>query len=225
MMKPILFNTEEVKAILDDRKSATRRAVPSRILDNYHNYEEWFKSFKLGAKVYEREFFMYDTPYQIDDILYVPEEWKYFTTFNPLGYDVEFRDGESLYFEFTDSRRAMEWKEYFDQSENQWQSLYFMPCEAARIFLRVTDVRVERLQDITPAGCVKEGLSNDIINQYETKDFPMIFGKAIWNRRIKSKSLVIYGWYANPWVWVIEFERISKEEAYKRCNNNDRGSI
>ena len=75
---------------------------------------------------------MYDTPYQIDDILYVPEEWKYFTTFNPLGYDVEFRDGESLYFEFTDSRRAMERKEYFDQSENQWQSLYFMPCEAAR---------------------------------------------------------------------------------------------
>ena len=72
------------------------------------------------------------------------------------------------------------------------------PREAARIFLRVTDVRVERLQEIDDGGVVAEGLE---IGCYFDE---------LWNRTIKPKDRPLYGWEANPWVWVIEFERISK---------------
>lgn len=76
-----------------------------------------------------------------------------------------------------------------------------MPKEAARIFLRVTDVRVERLKDITTTQAMDEGFTdwNDFVK--------------LWDSTIKPEYLPTYGWEANPWVWAIEFERISKEEA------------
>lgn len=76
-----------------------------------------------------------------------------------------------------------------------------MPREAARIFLRVTDVRVERLQDMPPYDIAFEGFRKQ-------KDFI-----ALWDSTIKPADRVLYGWAANPWVWVIEFEKISREEA------------
>lgn len=82
-----------------------------------------------------------------------------------------------------------------------WRPSIHMPREAARIFLRVTDVQVERLQKIDDAGVVAEGLE---IGCYFDE---------LWNSTIKPKDRPTYGWDANPWVWVINFERISKEEA------------
>lgn len=78
-----------------------------------------------------------------------------------------------------------------------------MPKEAARIFLRVTDVRAERLQDVKYFDCLHEGtpyrqFENDIINDFSE----------LWNSTVKKSDLDKYGWNANPWVWVIEFERI-----------------
>lgn len=75
-----------------------------------------------------------------------------------------------------------------------------MPKEAARLFLRVTDVRVERIQDIDDGGISAEGLE---IGCYFDD---------LWNKTIKKSDLPIYGWNANPWVWVIEFERCEKPE-------------
>ena len=95
-----------------------------------------------------------------------------------------------------------------------------MPKEAARLFQRVKDVRVERLQDIKNDEAVDEGAvkrpnitkRGDLVlhNRYRAEF------AALWNRTIKPADLPAYGWEANPWVWVIEFERISKEEALKR---------
>ena len=68
-------------------------------------------------------------------------------------------------------------------------------------FLRVTDVRVERVQDIDDDGVVAEGLN--IGDPFDE----------LWDSTIKPADRALYGWDANPWVWVIEFERISREEA------------
>ena len=90
-----------------------------------------------------------------------------------------------------------------------------MPKEAARIFLRVIDVRVERLQDITYEGCKAEGFDG-VIFEDDTEGLPTIainrFSR-MWDSTIKKKNIGLFDWEANPWVWVIEFERISREEA------------
>lgn len=200
-MKPILFNTDMVKAILDGRKSVTRRVVPERILDKYDEYDDWCNAVMpqdiYGAREFEREFFIKNAPYRAGDILYVRETWS----------------------EWTDGYVYKAWTSPFPQAGRypdkmmKWRPSIHMPKEAARIFLRVTDVQVERLRDI--GDCTKEGVARGThatahMNAYDERcDF-----KALWNSTIKESDLDRYGWDANPWVWVIEFERISKEEAY-----------
>ena len=108
-----------------------------------------------------------------------------------------------------------------------------MPKEAARLFLRVTSVRVERLQGITEVGAADEGAEGTPCGDCGERDYgsryefcttcantgwvksPKEEFKGIWDSTIRSADLPAYGWEANPWVWVIEFERISKEEAMK----------
>lgn len=85
-----------------------------------------------------------------------------------------------------------------------------MPKEAARIFLRVTDVKVERLQDIDDDKALKEGCG--IWGGVDWAAFPEEDFKRIWGNTIKPADRAIYGWDSNPWVWVIEFERIEKAE-------------
>lgn len=89
-----------------------------------------------------------------------------------------------------------------------WRPSIHMPKEAARIFLRVTDVRVERLRDIMEDP---PGKNNQVVREGFTYGCDFI---AYWDNAIKKADIDKYGYYANPWVWVIEFERISKEEAY-----------
>lgn len=85
-----------------------------------------------------------------------------------------------------------------------------MPKKAARIWLKVTDVRVERLQEICGADLIKEG-----IDLFQSSYVRVAFDefKNIWNSTIKKSDLDRYGWEANPWVWVIEFERCDKPES------------
>ena len=104
-------------------------------------------------------------------------------------------------FFFGNQERLKKWRKYIYKPLGNWQSPYFMPREAARIFLRVTDVRVERLQEINDDGVVSEGM--EIGAPFDD----------LWDSTIKKADRTLYGWEANPWVWVITFERISKEEA------------
>lgn len=88
-----------------------------------------------------------------------------------------------------------------------------MPKEAARIWLKVTDVRVERLQDINGQDVLKEGLNSHVHPQafyFDCNQREMF--ENLWNSTIKKSDLDRYGWGANPWVWVIEFERCEKPE-------------
>ena len=93
-----------------------------------------------------------------------------------------------------------------------------MPKEASRIFLKVTDVKVERLQDMNLDDFISEGISllpeafNDPENAYlQAKN---IFSNDIWNATVEKKLIDTYGWNANPWVWAIEFEQCRRPEGW-----------
>lgn len=101
-----------------------------------------------------------------------------------------------------------------------WRPNENMPREAARIFLRVTDVRVERLQNITEEQAQKEGFYRGW--KLTEKSTPALTAKQafmwVWDGIIKLASRAIYGWIANPWVWVIEFERCEKPDVWPALN-------
>ena len=193
---PILFNTEMVKAILDGKKSCTRRickdgneyTVPD--MDFYdpekrtyavHNYADKEHTDKLS--IAERT-----CPICPGDILYVRET-------------------------FIQAAAHTFWYKADDKSwmskDLLWKPSIHMPKEAARIWLKVTDVRVERLQEISGKDLIKEGI--DLFqSNYVRAAFDEF--KNIWNSTIKKSDLDRYGWDASPWVWVIEFERCEKPE-------------
>lgn len=185
-IKPILFNTEMVRAILDGRKSCTRRLVKFFSGEN----PRWTGYIKDGLMLYngKNEPCIRKAPYQPGDTLYVRETWKK----APNGY---------YYYE--------DWQKDDIADVTKWKPSIHMPKEAARIWLKVTDVRVERLQDIDGKGCVKEGIEEEHL-KYVGDEFVKGMFHDLWDSTIKKSDLDRYSWDANPWVWVIEFERCEK---------------
>lgn len=213
-IKPILFNTEMVRAILDGRKTCTRRLVKPQP-DEKHTYPIGFITdstekkevgcFGFAANEYGGSIQYVKPPYRYapGDILYVRETWKK----APNGY---------YYYE--------DWLRNDIADVTKWKPSIHMPKEAARIWLKVTHVRVERLQEITPKDAENEGVGNlfyeDIgysEKNYGTEVDPE-YGIAkeqfawLWEATIKKSNLDRYGWDANPYVWVIGFERCEKPE-------------
>lgn len=191
-MKPILFNTEMVRAFLAGRKQVTRRAVKEPY---YIDDEEVSRISGLaihrGTNITDGMPYP-DQIYRPGDILYVRE--AFFKDAGRYMYKADYSDSEKFY------RNGKE-------VSIKWCPSIHMPREAVRIFLRVTDVRVERLQDITEEQAEKEGCTahggNLALDEFEE----------VWHRTLKPADRDLYGWAANPWVWVISFERISREEA------------
>lgn len=190
-MKPILFNTEMVRAILDGRKTVTRRVVkpqPESRPTPMKKDSCWPGCFAIQgtAKVIR-------PPYQPGDTLWVRETWA--------------KSMAGTFMYQADDKAIM---------VERWRPSIHMPREAARLFLRVTGVRVERLKDIDGHGILKEGIDNGKSNPAMSTRWENMQSMAfaeLWNSTLKSADLPLYGWAANPWVWVIEFERISKDEA------------
>lgn len=220
-IKPILFNTEMVRAILDGRKSCTRRIIKPQPQGYF--------------EVSEEPLYIYDTdgkqgkitpPYQPGDILYVRETWRVgaWDIFNQM-IAFDYKDGTCGELTYIHDR------ELFDRLVNQsrndarqakceyngadfvwekgkspcrWHPSIHMPKEAARIWLKVTNVRVERLQDMTDDDAEAEGCFDYTSTALGFPD--------VWDSTIKKSDLDSYGWTANPWVWVIEFERCEKPE-------------
>lgn len=197
--KPIPFYTEMVRAIQDGKKTVTRRkAKPQPPKEANGIYERMDNgNFQLKVAPYET---IYDyeikPPYETGDYLYVQETWAIVGSvlLNEWRYVYE-ADGKG--------------KQCFDKSF--WKSLKHMPKEAARIFLRVTDVRVERLQDINGYGVLAEGVNNGKSNPTmgaRWENMQLMAFSELWNSTVKKSDLECYGWNANPWVWVISFERV-----------------
>lgn len=208
-IKPILFNTDMVRAIMDGRKTCTRRAVKQQWEECPHCkyvHNEYIYD-KLAQNVYcarcgyhlvpERK-----APYQPGDILYVREIWG-------EGYE----DGTYIY---KASDKLANHPMFKESSKRLYHPSIHMPKEAARIWLKVTDVMVDRLQDITDDGSKAEGANwkngkNVGVEEKMRRTAVERFAE-IWDSTIKKSDLDRYGWQANPWVWAISFERCKKPE-------------
>lgn len=220
MIKPMLFNTDMVRAILENRKTVTRRAVKPQpkgghsVLD--YDDEAHTADILCGnggeGGVFADWAETVKAPCWPGDILWVRETWC-----ESLG-----KAGKYFYRAYAGPRDEM--KEYA-HSFNRWRPSIHMPREAARIFLRVTDVRVERLQEITAEGALDEGTDVKFpepkpsyislaYTEMRLKPAARQSFSELWDSTIKPKDLTAYGWAANPWVWVIEFERCNKPEGF-----------
>ena len=206
-IKPILFNTEMVRAILDGRKACTRRLQRKQIEEKYLEYEEWVCAVAPPGSTWlsEKEFYEEYPPYQLGDILYVRETWCGL----PVNEAGHFRGHPIYYYRADGDLRPEGWR-------GAWHPSIHMPKEAARIWLKVTDVRVERLQDVTEDGAKAEGAIDNRgfihspENEYDRIHTARDHFIKIWNSTIKKSDIDRYGWDANPYVWVIEFERCEK---------------
>ena len=194
---PILFNTEMVRAILDGRKSCTRRILKhdvEAILNSpYHKEHPEVEDEQIISKLCM-------PPYQPGDILYVRETWCAL----PVNEAGHMRGHSTYYYRADGDLRPSGWR-------GKWNPSIHMPKEAARIWLKVTDVRVERLQEITADGIRNEGLSSAAVHCGDM-EIALKEWENLWNSTIKKSDLDRYGWDASPWVWVIEFERCEKPE-------------
>ena len=227
MVKPILFNSDMVRAILEGRKTVTRRGIKPQFKISLEGTEfecrhekgfwdmgnnEWAcRRCGYGVKVITGGSWIH-APYCPGDIMYVRETWH--------KYEKRVGKGENSHMaEFYGYKASIANSE--DASE-KWRPSIHMPKEAARIWLRVVSVRLERLQGISNEQIIKEGARQEKINSYiaQMPEKTEVWTNAayalewmqIWDSTVKKKDLDTYGWTANPWVWVIEFERCEKPE-------------
>lgn len=218
-MKPILFNTEMVRAILDGRKTVTRRVIktesgePLRYGQGFvvGGYREDIGKYAYGNRAAGEPMRYVKPPYKVNDILYVRETWTHGGCAICEKYECYGSCGAAPYLYKADFNNKD--LNSFKEDGYGWRPSIHMPKEAARIFLRVTGVRVERLQDITESQAVKEGFVDDA--EYCVGNSARGHFKELWDSTIKKEQLQYYSWDANPYVWVIEFEVIDKAALQK----------
>lgn len=238
-IKPILFNAEMVRAILEERKSCTRRLVKPQPDEKYtfpfgfvtdSTEKKEVGCFGFGIDEYGGSIQYVKPPYQPGDILYVRETWERFECWNCEG-DERGNCQKEPKKSVLDKTFGCYMYRATDEisGDAKWNPSIHMPKEAARIWLKVTNVRAERLQEITEAQAEEEGFLftppclHRTGENYCDIDGPCgskikycdmsageLFGKVLWDSTIKKSDIDIYGWDVNPWVWVIEFERCEK---------------
>lgn len=210
-MKPIIFNTEMVKAILSGQKVSTRRPLKKQpsshhwdVFDTYklkHNMLETQKGLfccfrhvaEVKGQLLRDEDIDVKAPYQKGDTLYIRETWKTYKKAKGSGNSFHISEYKA-YRADEDNPSINKPSEYYD---SKWKPSIHMPKDVARLFLKVTDVRVERVNQIDNQGCINEGIPMQ-------KDRPRLHAfKELWNSLYSN-------WNKNPWVWVIDFEVIKK---------------
>lgn len=221
---PILFSTPMVQAILEGTKTQTRRVLKPQPIDNTEIDGNFFDGksrgyVKVDSHPNWREQFVFEfSKYQPGDVLWVREtfrrvmdmetneQWIEYAADNPEpiyecdgdGFKLFNRDGTPKMLPFKPS--------------------IHMPKTACRIFLKIKTVRCERLQDINEDDACREGIelidhncfrNYDESNPYQFLEDPIGSFKSLWQSINGGES-----WDANPWVWVIEFERCEMPKCF-----------
>lgn len=207
-IKPILFNTEMVRSILDGRKTQTRRvikefvgeeilsvSVPDGIFIGRYGRDGW-----LGELPDRHDGNTYCVearpPCKVCDILWVRETWGKLTECDVFP---PYEPYEERFIYRADRGDP-------DHFQDKWRPSIHMPREAARVFLRVMDVSLERLWNMDEEAAIREGIEDSPADT----DSPLERFSVLWDKTIKRDDLLKYGYHANPWVWVITFERCEK---------------
>jgi hypothetical protein len=190
--KPIIFNTEMVNAILDGRKTMTRRVIKLDLSNADMDIND-----KNYLKIMDKQMDYRDAKdfcrYQPGDTLWVRETWQRLKIEKPINaVPDDYKPIQYVYKADDDMSNS-------DGTDFKWRPSIHMPRTAARIFLTVKDVWVERVQDITEEDVMREGWPFKKIceGDYDLDYF------ALWNKLNKKRG---YGWDTNPWVFVIEFK-------------------
>ena len=200
-MKSIIFNTEMVKAILDGRQTQVRESFSKKQL-KYFDYAQKLGEISNLDNLHKNDFsyILQFSKYKVDDILYVKETFgEYYQMCNHGNFcdcepEIIYKSGKNYPYD-TDCIK-------------KWKPSIHMPKEYARIFLKVTNVRVERLQEISNDDIFAEGLDwKDFeCDNGQTENDIFAWWKELWNSTAKDG----YKWEYNPYVFVYEFEKVEK---------------
>jgi hypothetical protein len=194
--KPIIFSTPMVEAILAGRKTQTRRVVKRwNQADGIEQHDDCYQGEFVPWKDGEPQESIF-APAELGDVLWVRESFRQAWPATSYSHGIVYR---------ADKAKSLGMDEYSER--HRWKPSIHMPRLAARLFLRVTDVRVERLQDIREADALAEGCDKrDSITvngeRYSALSALDSF-ESLWQSLNAERG---YGWGRNPWVWVIEFE-------------------
>lgn len=222
-IKPILFNSEMVQAILAGRKTQTRRVVKQQPDEDYY-YE-----IKLQDGILTIDYNAGDMNSQIvspygkpGDILWVRETWRKIQECNSEETIIQYAADkpDSLYL--VDGDGFQMFNKNGTEKLVSWKPSIHMPKEAARIFLKVKDVRVERLQVVSEEDAIAEGVeikSSTLSGQNVFRNYieDEIIGFVAPENSFASLWQSIYGpesWNQNPYVWVYTFEVVEKPENF-----------
>lgn len=196
--KPILFSGEMIRAILEGRKTQTRRVIkpqPSKfgelwmwVLKNIsYALPDQGELYKPALGIWEA------CPYgRVGDRLWVRETWNAQTQSGKWWHEVKREYRNFLNWAWTNPVQPA-----FDAVPDRWLPSIHMPRAASRITLEIVNVRVERIQQITDANAGAEGVNGDSDAEVYVKF------QDLWDDINAQRG---YGWDVNPWVWVIEFK-------------------
>jgi len=226
--RPILFSAPMVRAILEGRKTVTRRAVkpqPEVRMVDMIGPMLTFKNKRGGHWLYPnaKAQIIADCPYgKPGDRLWVRETWycdhfevqqgPYLQPADMHDLDQSREDGELVY--------AADGLAPYEQDQPTWKPSIHMPRWASRILLEITDVRVERLQDITEEQALAEGIVG--VPFRPDDGWPICTGYMVGpddgKTGLQTTAAKAFAglwdsvggnWNANPWVWVVEFKRVT----------------
>lgn len=230
MEKPILFSTPMVQEILDGRKTMTRRIVDVDISNQFDVDVDGTVIAYMDPATGDSYNPTALCKYKVGDILWVRETW---CKLWHLDNNDQIIEGTESYYYRADGYNPTPFNHFPDEDGfggerdcPRWKPSIHMPRAAARLFIRVTDIRVGRLHDISEDDVMAEGIrsltKDGALYKYghiepgddgsiPWRDMPRTAKEAftsLWNSTIWKSDLYRYGWQANPWVWVIEFERM-----------------
>lgn len=230
--KPILFSGEMVRAILEGRKTQTRRVCerPVSTSQNHLTHDpmvlyksawlkpkEWSPYGKPGDQLWVRETFVLER-WEDEPAFAADKPTQYYP-----GDGTEFDEPYWLrpHYRATDPAPDL-----CDEEDNdpqcKWRPSIFMPRWVSRLTLEIVNIRVERLQDITKDDAKAEGVSNVWSWDAERNNkHPEHFRRALLNPYVANYSVLWdelnfkrgFGWNLNPWVWIIEFKKVETTNA------------
>jgi len=181
-MKGILFKPDMIQAIVDGRKTQTRRVIKNQpiLMDKYYE------------KAFRKDFGLRKPRYQVGEVVYIKEAWateKMFDDLTPSEIEGTPVGTVPIWYRHGDTQF-----DRFGQTRGRWRSPRHMPEWAARYFIKILAVRAERLQEITEEDAISEGIDSDF------QEYPRLAFLELWNSINKD-----YQWESNPWVFVYEF--------------------